>query len=46
MAEQFGGIAMKGYKGMDANMQCRGMQFEIGKTYKVDGEIKLCENER
>ena len=33
---------MKGYKGMDMNMQCRGMQFEIGKSYHVDGEIKVC----
>ena len=35
---------MKGYKGMDANMQCRGMQFEIGKSYHVDGEIEVCSN--
>ena len=25
---------MIGYKGMDANMQCRGMQFEIGQKKK------------
>lgn len=35
---------MRGYKGMDANMRCRGMQYEVGKTYYVDGEIKLCRN--
>ena len=35
---------MKGYKAMDENMQCRGMQFEIGKSYHVDGEIELCKN--
>ena len=35
---------MKGYKGMDAHMQCRGMQYEVGKTYRVDGEIRVCRN--
>jgi hypothetical protein len=29
---------------MDKNMQCRGMQFEVGKSYHVDGEIIPCEN--
>lgn len=35
---------MKGYKGMTKDMTCRGMKFEIGKTYHVDGEISLCKN--
>ena len=35
---------MKGYKGMDKDMKCRGMQYEIGKTYHVDGEIEICKN--
>ena len=34
---------MKGYKGMTKDMTCRGMKFEVGKTYHVDGGIKLCE---
>ena len=32
---------MKGYKGMTADMTCRGMQYEIGKTYHEDN-IALC----
>ena len=35
---------MKGYKGMDSNMQCRGMQYEVGKSYHVDGDISVCHN--
>ena len=35
---------IKGYKGMDANMRCRGMQYEVGKTYHADGNIEVCEN--
>jgi hypothetical protein len=33
---------MIGYKATDANMQCRGFQFELGKTYTHTGELKLC----
>ena len=35
---------MKGYKGMNADMTCRGMPFEVGKSYHVDGKIEVCEN--
>ena len=30
------------YKATDKNMQCRGFQYEIGKTYETD-RAKLCE---
>lgn len=29
---------------MNENMCCRGMQYDVGKTYHVDGEIELCQN--
>ena len=30
------------YKGFGKNMQCRGFQYEVGKEYEMDGEIKCC----
>ena len=29
---------------MNKDMTCRGMHFEVGKTYKITGELELCKN--
>ena len=33
---------VKGYKGFNQDLTCRGFQYEIGKKYKYNGEIELC----
>ena len=34
---------IKSYKAFDKNMRCRDLQYEVGKEYEMDGEIKCCE---
>ena len=35
---------LKGWKCFNTDLTCRSFQFEVGKSYEVDGDIKLCEN--
>lgn len=37
-------MLVKGYKGMRSDMTCRGMQYEVGKTYHAIGAVELCRN--
>jgi len=37
-------IVLKTIKGFNKDLMCRGLQFEVGKTYEVYGEIVVCKN--
>lgn len=35
---------MYGYKGFDKDFCCLGFQYEVGKTYELEGELEICKN--
>lgn len=37
------GKIIRGYKGFERDFTCRAMQYEVGRTYWIEGEPKLCE---
>ena len=37
------GKMIRGFKGLDKDLKCRGFQYEIGKDYEQEGEVKCCE---
>ncbi|MDY5727387.1 MAG: hypothetical protein SPK49_02065, partial [Erysipelotrichaceae bacterium] len=36
--------AIFAYKGFDKNFRCRDFQYEVGKEYHIDGDLKICKN--
>ena len=37
-------VIIKAYKGFEHDWTCRGFQYEVGKSYEQDGNIKVCNN--
>ena len=35
---------MRAYKVFNPDWTCRGFQYEVGKTYRIDGKVEMCEN--
>ena len=37
-------LKVKGYKAFNEDWTCNGFQYEVGKTFKYDGEIRMCDS--
>lgn len=37
-------MGVRGYKVFNPDWTCRGFQYEVGKTFEHDGDIKICES--
>ena len=35
-------MSIKGYKVFNPDWTCRGFQYQVGKTFKHDGDIEMC----
>ena len=35
---------MYGYKGFNKDFCCLGFQYEVGKTYELEGDLEICKN--
>lgn len=35
---------MQGYKVTNPDYTCRDYKFEVGKEYKIEGDLKICHN--
>ena len=36
--------AIKAYKAFNSDLTCKGFHYEVGKTYRHDNVLKLCES--
>ena len=37
-------LQLKGYKGFNKDLKCRGFQYEVGKEYEYEGEVEICKS--
>lgn len=35
---------VKGFKGFDKDLSCRGYKYELGREYEIEGDLEICHN--